>query len=84
MVVMPSTTFKYPSCFNLTNIISVTATDSNDSFASSFATHGKGTVDVAAPGEWIYSTTRNNSTGYLTGTSQATPYVAGLANLINT
>lgn len=43
---------------------------------------GAETVHVFAPGTNIASTTRNNSYGYLTGTSMASPIVAGIAGLI--
>jgi subtilisin family serine protease len=40
------------------------------------------TIDVVAPGSNIYSTLTNNSYGYNSGTSMATPHVAGIAALI--
>ncbi|MEI6296544.1 MAG: S8 family serine peptidase [bacterium] len=46
---------KYPSDYNLDNIISVTATDQNDNLAS-FSNYGITSVDVGAPGVNIYST----------------------------
>jgi subtilisin family serine protease len=39
-------------------------------------------LDVVAPGSSILSTINNNTTGYKSGTSMATPHVAGLAGLI--
>ncbi|MFH0952075.1 MAG: S8 family peptidase [Patescibacteria group bacterium] len=45
----------YPSDYNLTNIISVAASDQDD-ILTSFSNYGAKTVDVAAPGENIYST----------------------------
>ncbi len=48
----------YPSDFNLANIISVAATDQNDNLAS-FSNYGATSVDVGAPGEYIYTTTDN-------------------------
>jgi subtilisin family serine protease len=45
----------YPASYNLDNIIAVAATNQNDGLAS-FSNYGATTVDVAAPGEDIYST----------------------------
>ena len=43
---------------------------------------GKRQVDVAAPGENIYSTLPGGRYGYMTGTSQATAFVSGMAALL--
>ena len=49
------TTPHYPSSYSSDNIISVAATDHNDTLAS-FSNYGASSVDLAAPGVNIYST----------------------------
>ena len=44
----------YPASFNLANIVSVAASDQNDSLAS-FSNYGAASVHLAAPGVTIYS-----------------------------
>jgi subtilisin family serine protease len=71
----------YPSAYRFSNIISVAATNiQNDLLKSS--NWGKNSVDVAAPGENIYSTLPNGRFGYMSGTSQATAFVTGIATLL--
>jgi subtilisin family serine protease len=65
------------------DVISVSSLTSSGS-KSSFSSYGTW-VDVAAPGSGIYSTYSNHgSAGYatLSGTSMASPHVAGLAGLL--
>lgn len=81
----------YPAYY--TNCIAVAATDKNDQKAS-FSTYGFW-VDVAAPGVDIFSSFpnhpfyigtnygRSENYDYGSGTSMATPHVAGLAALVS-
>ncbi len=73
--------YYYPSAYRLTNIISVAATDIHNRLLPS-SNWGKTRVDVAAPGENIYSTMPGGKYGYMTGTSQATAFVTGMAALL--
>jgi len=70
----------YPAVYD--NCIAVAATNGND-VRPAWSTYGDW-VDVAAPGREIYSTLRDGSYGYKSGTSMAAPHVAGLAALVLT
>ncbi|HJQ78965.1 MAG TPA: S8 family serine peptidase, partial [Lacipirellulaceae bacterium] len=71
----------YPASYNLDNIVTVAATDHNDRLAV-FSNYGATSVDLAAPGVSILSTTRNNSYDYSSGTSMAAPHVTGALSLL--
>ncbi len=70
----------YPSGYNYDNIIAVAATDHLDNLAY-FSNYGVNTVDIAAPGVNILSTLPGNKYGSFSGTSMATPHVAGALSL---
>jgi len=61
--------------------ICVTASDQNDQLPS-YANYGSSTVDLAAPGDNIYSTLRHHTYGYISGSSMASAQVSGAAALI--
>ncbi len=71
----------YPANYSVPNVISVAATTSSDVKAS-FSNYGATTVSLAAPGVGIYSTYIGNSWATMSGTSMATPFVAGVAALM--
>ena len=71
----------YPSSLKSANIIAVGAIDAKDA-RGSFSHFGKQSVDIGAPGVDILSTVRNNKYDTYSGTSMATPHVAGAAALV--
>ncbi len=58
-------------------LVSVTNTTRND-LLSSGAAYGKISIDLGAPGSQVYSTIATNNYGNMSGTSMATPHVAGV------
>jgi subtilisin family serine protease len=72
----------YPADYQLSNIISVTAVNKEDTKVLPSSNYGVRTVDIAAPGENIRSTLPGNAMGDMTGTSQATAFATGVAVLV--
>jgi Subtilisin-like serine proteases len=72
----------YPASFGSNNIISVSSVD-KDGKLSNFSNYGVNSVDLAAPGENIYSTVPNNVYGNCSGTSISAAFVSGEAALLN-
>jgi subtilisin family serine protease len=71
-------TLYYPGA--LPYVIAVGASDGNGTVAQ-FSTYGK-QVDFVAPGTNIYSSYLNNDYAFSTGTSHASPFVAGAAAML--
>ena len=56
--------------------------ENNENLPAYFSNYGQKSVDLFAPGSKIYSTTPDNTYSVYSGTSMATPEVAGIAALV--
>jgi thermitase len=72
---------RYPCDYGRPTELCVTTTDQND-HQPSWADWGAHTVDLAAPGNDVYSTLRNGTYGFISGGSMAAAEVSGAAGLI--
>lgn len=68
----------YPANYKLPNIISVASIDTEGKLLS-FSNYGSQTVDLATRGKNIYSTLPEGKYGFMSGTSQSTALMTGLA-----
>lgn len=71
----------FPAAYDFDNILAIGSINETG-ILSGFSNFGVQNVDITAPGNNILSTMPNNNIGIMSGTSQATAFVSGVAALL--
>lgn len=72
----------FPASLPAPNLVTVTATEPHSAYHWVAGNYGRGSVDLAAPGVSILSTTRGSAWGRMSGTSMAAPFATDALALL--